>query len=125
MDNQQIFNMIVSIAGFLAVYVFNSTTKQIQRLEDKLNELPKEYVAKDDYRSDITEIKDILKQIFNKLDSKADKSWEKIVTNQLTHHGATWRIGVTIHVLEITLDMVLLAWRMYLIGKATTSFLKM
>ena len=73
MDNQQIFNMIVSIAGFLAVYVFNSTTKQIQRLEDKINELPKEYVAKDDYRSDITEIKDILKQIFNKLDNKADK----------------------------------------------------
>jgi cell fate (sporulation/competence/biofilm development) regulator YmcA (YheA/YmcA/DUF963 family) len=73
MDNQQIFNMIVSIAGFLAVYVFNSTTKQIQRLEDKINELPKEYVAKDDYRSDITEIKNILKQIFNKLDSKADK----------------------------------------------------
>jgi cell fate (sporulation/competence/biofilm development) regulator YmcA (YheA/YmcA/DUF963 family) len=74
MDNQQIFNMIVSIAGFLAVYVFNNTTKQIQRLEDKINELPKEYVAKDDYRSDITEIKDILKQIFNKLDNKADKS---------------------------------------------------
>jgi len=73
MDNQQIFNIVVSIAGFLAVYVFNSTTKQIQRIEDKLNELPKEYVAKDDYRSDITEIKNILKQIFNKLDSKADK----------------------------------------------------
>ena len=73
MDNQQIFNIIVSIAGFLAVYVFNSTTKQIQRLEDKLNELPKEYVAKNDYRSDITEIKSILKQIFDKLDNKADK----------------------------------------------------
>ena len=73
MDNQQIFNMIVSIAGFLAVYVFNSTTKQIQRLEDKINELPKEYVAKDDYRSDIAEIKNILKQIFDKLDNKADK----------------------------------------------------
>jgi len=73
MDNQQIFNMIVSIAGFLAVYVFNSTTKQIQRLEDKINELPKEYVAKNDYRSDITEIKNILKQIFDKLDNKADK----------------------------------------------------
>jgi hypothetical protein len=73
MDNQQIFNAVVSIAGFLAVYVFNSTTKQIQRLEDKINELPKEYVAKDDYRSDITEIKSILKQIFDKLDNKADK----------------------------------------------------
>ena len=74
MDNQQIFNIVVSVAGFLAVYVFNSTTKQIQRLEDKINELPKEYVAKDDYRSDITEIKSILKQIFDKLDNKADKS---------------------------------------------------
>jgi hypothetical protein len=73
MDNQQIFNIVVSIAGFLAVYIFNSTTKQIQRLEDKLNELPKEYVAKDDYRSDISEIKSILKQIFDKLDNKADK----------------------------------------------------
>jgi cell fate (sporulation/competence/biofilm development) regulator YmcA (YheA/YmcA/DUF963 family) len=74
MDNQQIFNIVVSIAGFLAVYVFKNTTRQIQKMEDKINELPKEYVAKDDYRSDITEIKDILKQIFNKLDSKADKS---------------------------------------------------
>ena len=74
MDNQQIFNMVVSIAGFLGVYVFNSTTKQIQRLEDKINELPKEYVAKDDYRSDIAEVKNILKQIFDKLDNKADKS---------------------------------------------------
>jgi len=73
MDNQQIFNIVVSIAGFLAIYVFNSTTKQIQRLEDKINELPKEYVAKNDYRSDITEVKNILKQIFDKLDNKADK----------------------------------------------------
>ena len=74
MDNQQIFNAVVSIAGFLAVFVFNSATKQIQRLEDKINELPKEYVAKDDYRSDISEIKDILKQIFNKLDDKVSKA---------------------------------------------------
>ena len=74
MDNQQIFNIVVSIAGFLAVFVFNNATKQIQRLEDKINELPKEYVAKDDYRSDISEIKDILKQIFNKLDDKVSKA---------------------------------------------------
>ena len=74
MDNQQIFNIVVSIPGFLAVYVFNNTTRQIQKLEDKINELPKEYVAKDDYRSDISEIKDILKQIFNKLDDKVSKA---------------------------------------------------
>jgi cell fate (sporulation/competence/biofilm development) regulator YmcA (YheA/YmcA/DUF963 family) len=74
MDNQQIFNIVVSIAGFLAVYVFNNTTRQIQKLEDKINELPKEYVAKDDYRNDIAEVKDILKQIFNKLDDKVSKA---------------------------------------------------
>jgi len=73
MDNQIVFNFVVAIAGFLAVFVFNSVTRKMQKMEDKINELPKEYVQKDDYRSDITEIKQILKQIFDKLDNKADK----------------------------------------------------
>jgi len=74
MDVQQLFNAIVSIAGFLAVYVINTLTRQITKLEDKINQMPHEYVIKDDYRADIAEIKDILKQIFNKLDNKQDKS---------------------------------------------------
>lgn len=73
MDVQQLFNAIVSVAGFLAVYVINTLTRQITKLEDKMNQMPHEYVIKDDYRADIAEIKDILKQIFNKLDSKQDK----------------------------------------------------
>jgi hypothetical protein len=73
MDNQQLFNIVVSVGGFLAVYVFNSTTAKIQKLEDKVNALPHDYVVKDDYRADIAEIKSILKQIFDKLDGKADK----------------------------------------------------
>ena len=73
MDNQQLFNLVVSIAGFLAVYVINNLTRNIQKLEDKVNEMPHNYVAKDDYRSDIAEVKSILKQIFDKLDGKADK----------------------------------------------------
>lgn len=73
MDNQQLFNLVVSIAGFLAIYVINNLTRQIQRLEDKVNELPHTYVAKDDYRSDIADIKSMVKQIFDKLDGKADK----------------------------------------------------
>ena len=74
MDNQQLFNIVVSVGGFLAVYVFNSTTTKLQKLEDKINDLPHSYVSKDDYRADIAEIKSILKQIFDKLDGKADKS---------------------------------------------------
>ena len=73
MDNQQLFNMVVSVAAFFAIYIFNSMTKQLQKLEDKVNELPHDYVQKDDYRNDIKDIKEILKQIFDKLDNKQDK----------------------------------------------------
>ena len=73
MDNQIVFNFVVAIAGFLAVFVFNSVTRKLQKMEDKISEMPKEYVQKDDYRADIAEIKSILKQIFDKLDNKADK----------------------------------------------------
>ena len=73
MENQQLFNLVVAIAGFFAVYVINSITRQIQKLEDKVNALPTTYVIKDDYKTDITEVKSILKQIFDKLDAKADK----------------------------------------------------
>jgi len=71
--NQQLFNIVVAIAGFFAVYIMNSMTRQIQKLEDKVNEMPTTYVIKGDYREDIAEVKTILKQIFDKLDSKADK----------------------------------------------------
>ena len=77
MDNQQIFNFVVAIAAFLAVYVFNQVTRKIQKLEDdaaSLREnLLKDYVQKDDYKADIAEVKTILRQIFDKLDSKQDK----------------------------------------------------
>lgn len=73
MDNQQLFNAVVSLACFFAIYIFNTMTKQIQKLEDKMGDLPHSYVAKDDYRNDIKDIKEILKQIFDKLDGKADK----------------------------------------------------
>lgn len=73
MENQSVFNFVIAIAGFLGVFVFNSITRKLQKLEDKIAELPREYVQKDDYRADIGEIKAILKQIFDKLDSKQDK----------------------------------------------------
>jgi hypothetical protein len=73
MENQQLFNLMVTVAGFLAAYVLNNMTRQIQKLEDKVNALPTTYVIKGDYREDIAEVKMILKQIFEKLDSKADK----------------------------------------------------
>ena len=76
--DQQFFNLIVSIAGFLAVFVFYQVMQRIQKLEDEdkslRQSLPEKYVSKDDYREDIKEVKDILRQIFDKLDAKQDKT---------------------------------------------------
>lgn len=78
MDNQVIFNIAIACCGGLALWVLNSMTRQIQKLEDNLaalkDTLPHDYVQKTDYREDIREVKDILRQIFDKLDGKADKA---------------------------------------------------
>jgi len=74
MDNQQIFNSIIGLSAFLGGWVLNNITKAIQRLDDDVRSMPINYITKDDYHRDIGEIKDICKQIFNKLDSKADKT---------------------------------------------------
>lgn len=79
MDNsmQLIFNLVVSIAGFLAIFTFYQVMQRLQRAEDAVNAmkeaLPKEYVQKGDYKEDMREIKDLLRQIFDKLDNKQDK----------------------------------------------------
>jgi SUMO ligase MMS21 Smc5/6 complex component len=73
MDNQQIFNLVIVFAGFLAVWVFNNITNRISKIEEKLEDMPHTYVAKDDYRADIAEIKTMLQDIYKELRNKADK----------------------------------------------------
>jgi len=74
MELQQLFDIVVTIAGFLSGWVLNNITKAIERLDADVRDMPKDYVTKEDYHRDIDEIKDICKQIFNKLDNKADKA---------------------------------------------------
>ena len=73
MDSQQIFDIIVGLAAFMGGWILNNITKAIERLDSDVRDMPKTYVTKEDYHRDIDEIKDICKQIFNKLDDKADK----------------------------------------------------
>ena len=74
MDTQYLFNVAVSIAGFLGGWVLNNIYQTIRVLDKDVRQMPLNYVAKDDYRRDIDEVKEICRQIFNKLDHKADKS---------------------------------------------------
>jgi len=73
MENQQIFDFVIVIAGFLAAFVVNKTTKDINRMEEDMKNFSRSYISKDDYRSDIAEIKQMLSKIFDKLDQKVDK----------------------------------------------------
>ena len=73
METQFLINCVIGIAAFFGGWILNNMSKSIIRLEDKVADLPHVYVQKDDYRRDIDDIKGMLKQIFNKLDAKADK----------------------------------------------------
>ena len=73
MDPQFIINVGFTAAGFFGGWILNNITRAVTRLEDKVSELPMIYVQKEDYRRDIDEVKSMLKQIFDKLDNKADK----------------------------------------------------
>lgn len=73
MEMQLVFNLAIGVAAFFGGWVLNNITKAIERLDKDVREMPHTYVTKDDYRRDIDEIKDICKQIFAKLEHKADK----------------------------------------------------
>ena len=73
MELQQIFNIILGVSAFMGGWILNSITKAIERLDADVREMPKTYITKDDYHRDIDEIKDICRQIFDKLEAKADK----------------------------------------------------
>lgn len=73
MEYQVFFNVAVGLAGVFGGWVLNRIYAAIDRLDNDVRALPEKYVYKEDYRRDIYEIKDICKQIFDKLDSKVDK----------------------------------------------------
>lgn len=73
-DTQIIFNFVVGVAGFLGVFVFSQIMQRLTKQEEKLHELPHTFVRRDDYRADMAEVKTMLHQIYEKLDSKADKN---------------------------------------------------
>lgn len=73
MDGQSLFNLVVGIAAFFGGWTLNNITRMLNRIDDDIREMPHVYLSKDDYKTDITEIKGMLGKIFDRLESKADK----------------------------------------------------
>jgi len=73
MEYQLLFNIIIAVAGFLGGVLVNRLFGTLDKINDDLKQIPEKYVAKDDYREDIREIKEMLGAIFKRLEGKADK----------------------------------------------------
>ena len=73
LDAQWLVNLGFSAAGAFGMWIVNRLTTSVQKIEDDIKEFPLRYVAKDDYRTDIAEIKTMLHDIYQELRKKADK----------------------------------------------------
>ena len=77
MESQVLINFAFGAVLMLSGWVLRTIWDAVNSLKKDLTELernlPDAYVRRDDYKDDIAEVKSILKDIFNKLDSKADK----------------------------------------------------
>lgn len=75
--SQDLYNIIVGVAGAAVGWMLKVVWESVRALQADMKEIERElhteYVSKNDYRQDIIEMKDILKQIFDKLDRKVDK----------------------------------------------------
>lgn len=75
---QTIFNIVGSVAttaiGWFARELWSAVKELKTDLAKLREELPQDYVTKDDYREDIREIKNMTQRIYDKLDQKADKA---------------------------------------------------
>ena len=67
------FNIAVVVVAFFGGWMVNRVFVLLDRLDEDMKLVPEKYIAKDDYREDIREIKDLLGAIFKRLENKADK----------------------------------------------------
>ena len=73
MEYQMMFNLAIVAVSFFGGWMVNRVFTLIERLDKDMKVIPEKYIAKDDYREDIREIKDLLGAIFKRLEGKADK----------------------------------------------------
>ena len=73
MDYQVLFNITIGIAGFVIGFIFSRIFTELDKLDDDVSNITKEYVNKEDYIHNDSEIKEKIRGIFRRLDNKVDK----------------------------------------------------
>lgn len=74
MDTQSLLNLLFSSAGLILGWFLRELWTAVKELKSDLaklrEELPKEYVVKDDYRQDVKELKDMIARLFDILEKR-------------------------------------------------------
>ena len=77
MEPQNLIDTILGIGftvlGWFARELWAAVKELKYDLSKMREDLPKTYIARDDYKDDIRDIRDMLSKIFDKLDNKQDK----------------------------------------------------
>jgi hypothetical protein len=77
MDSQALLNIVLSASSVVLGWFLREMWAAVKELKADLaklrEELPKDYVTKDDFRQDIREFKEMLNKLFDRLDTKVDK----------------------------------------------------
>jgi hypothetical protein len=77
MDPQHLIDIGLGITSAVTGWFARELWAAVKELKADLaklrEDLPRTYVARDDYRSDMREIKEMLNKIFDRLDGKVDK----------------------------------------------------
>jgi hypothetical protein len=75
--SQELVNIITAVTGAAMGWMLKVVWDSIRLLQEEMKVLEREvhtkYVSKDDFKTDMQEIKDMCKAIFERLDRKADK----------------------------------------------------
>ena len=71
--DQQTINLILGACMAGAGWFARELWTAVQDLKNDLSKLPTIYVARQDYKDDMREVKEMLGKIFDKLDNKVDK----------------------------------------------------
>ena len=68
-----VYNAAFALFGFVLKTVWDAVQDLKKDVKEIEINLPKDYVGKNDYKEDVREIKDMLKQLFEHLNNKADR----------------------------------------------------
>lgn len=78
MEYQTLFNLVITLSGVLGGWMLNTIWSAINDLKKDVKDINKQihsdFVRKDIYNGDISDIKNMLGKIFDKLDKKVDKN---------------------------------------------------